>query len=241
MAPPKAEKSQLKRGRGSEDDDQDAKKVRRSQRLSGHQKTPISQKQHLPSPMTHEDSTSSNDAYKEGTATPPEGRPSQIQHRSPELASPTRGGPLASSPPQDTQAFSQPVQLPSILDGDTEDEDEDGVWGYLVPLDPKYGKTLTLRRRNACPLPDGMEDFGANSGKRQSRNGKKSFEKEEKAYEETKLKGIASGGYLIGRHPECGKSPSDDFQASLTRPRSANPRAHYFQQTLSLVHRKQGQ
>lgn len=29
--------------------------------------------------------------------------------------------------------------------------------------------------------------------------------REEEAYERTKVKGVASGGYLIGRHPECGK------------------------------------
>jgi serine/threonine-protein kinase Chk2 len=39
-----------------------------------------------------------------------------------------------------------------------------------------------------------------------SKNGKgKDYEKEEEAYEQTKLRGIASGGYLIGRHPECGE------------------------------------
>ena len=50
-----------------------------------------------------------------------------------------------------------------------------------------------------------MSDFGKDTGKRQTGNSK-DFEKEEEAYENTKLKGIASGGYLIGRHPECGKS-----------------------------------
>jgi serine/threonine-protein kinase CHEK2 len=54
-------------------------------------------------------------------------------------------------------------------------------------------------------VPGDMSDFGKDTGKRQTGNGK-DFEKEEEAYENTKLKGIASGGYLIGRHPECGKS-----------------------------------
>jgi serine/threonine-protein kinase Chk2 len=86
------------------------------------------------------------------------------------------------------------------------DEAEEGVWGYLLPLDPKYGKSLVLKKRNACPLPGGMQDFGKASGNRMSKNGKgKDYEKEEEAYEQTKLQGIASGGYLIGRHPECGK------------------------------------
>jgi serine/threonine-protein kinase CHEK2 len=86
------------------------------------------------------------------------------------------------------------------------DETEEGVWGYLLPLDPKYGKSLVLKKRNACPLPGGMENFGKASGSRMSTDGKgKDYEKEEEAYEQTKLQGIASGGYLIGRHPECGK------------------------------------
>jgi serine/threonine-protein kinase Chk2 len=81
-----------------------------------------------------------------------------------------------------------------------DDEVKEGVWGYLFPLDAKHGSSLVLRKRNACPMPDNKSTFGKDSA-----NGKKDFEKEEEAYEETKLKGIASGGYLIGRHPECGK------------------------------------
>lgn len=80
------------------------------------------------------------------------------------------------------------------------DEAEEGVYGYLLPTDLKYGKSLVLKKRNACPLPDGLPDFG-----KDNKNGKgKDFSKEEDAYEQTKFKGIASGGYLIGRHPECG-------------------------------------
>lgn len=62
-----------------------------------------------------------------------------------------------------------------------------------------------MRKRNACPLPGLNDHFGKDGGARQSKKGKgKDFEAEEEAYEETKLQGIASGGYLIGRHPECG-------------------------------------
>ena len=83
---------------------------------------------------------------------------------------------------------------------------EEGVWGYLLPLDQKYGKSLVLKKRNACPLPSGMEDYGKDRGDRHSSiGGGKDFSKEEDAYEQTKFKGIASGGYLVGRHPECGK------------------------------------
>lgn len=75
----------------------------------------------------------------------------------------------------------------------------------MLPLDPKYGKSLVLAKRSACPMPGGMENFGKDDEDGQDRDGGKDFEKEEEAYEETKLQGIASGGYLIGRHPECGK------------------------------------
>lgn len=76
----------------------------------------------------------------------------------------------------------------------------------MLPLDQKYGKSLVLKKRNACPLPDDMQDFGNFSGNRLSKDGKsKDFGKEEEAYDDTKLKGVASGGYLIGRHPECGE------------------------------------
>jgi len=109
-----------------------------------------------------------------------------------------------SSPPQETQAFSQFVYPTSALSNEVEDETKEGVWGYLLPLDPQYGKTLVLKRRNACPLPDKNPNFG------KSKKGQyKDFEQEEEAYEETKLQGIASGGYLVGRHPECGTSLED--------------------------------
>lgn len=185
-------------------DDASSKRPRRSSRLSQPQTTPVSKKQHLPSPVTHEESTSSSDAYKEGTETPEGGRPSQLHHRS--LESLVNDGPGFSSPPQDTQAYSQFTYPIAALSDEVKDEIEEGVWGYLLTLDQKYGKSMVLRKRNACPLPGGMGNFGKDGGDRQSKDGKsKSFAKEEDAYEQTKFDGIASGGYLIGRHPECGK------------------------------------
>jgi serine/threonine-protein kinase Chk2 len=187
-------------GGASEDKDNDsAKKPRRSERISQSQTTPVSKKQHLPSPVTHQDSTSSNEAYKEATATPPEGRPSQLHHRPLDQNALIDGNGF-SSPPQDTQAFSQFAHPTTTLSEEVRDEAEEGVWGYLLPLDQKYGKSLVLKKRNACPAPDSMKNFGKEDG-----NGK-NFEKEEEAYEKTKSKGVSSGGYLIGRHPECGKT-----------------------------------
>jgi serine/threonine-protein kinase CHEK2 len=107
-----------------------------------------------------------------------------------------------SSPPQDTQAFSQFTHPNPALSKDIEDEAAEGVWGYLLPLDAKYGDTLVLRKRSACPLAERLKDSGKGSGKGSKG---KSFAKKEDACDETKLNGITSGGYLVGRHPECGK------------------------------------
>lgn len=223
MAPP-TEKSQLKRQRVSRmlfypaiwcailnrsplpkgslpESDVDAKKPRRSERISPHDadKTPVSNRHQLPSPVTR--SGDSDEGYKEHTATPPEGRPSQVNHRDKDDASQAVAN--ISSPPQDTQAFSQyPPETKDALSDEVEDEAKEGVWGYLFPLDTKYGKCLVMKKRAACPLSDANE-LKASTDK--DRKGKSPLKKEEEAYEHTKIKGVASGGYLIGRHPECGK------------------------------------
>ncbi|KAG7050610.1 CAMK/RAD53 protein kinase [Colletotrichum scovillei] len=201
MAPPQPEKSQLKRTRGSlPETELDAKKPRRSDRQSPEpeHKTPVSKKHQLPSPVTR--SGDSDEVYKEPTATPPEGRPSQVNHRDKDDASQAVNN--ISSPPQEaTQAFSQYAhETKEALSDEVEDEVKEGVWGYLFPLDTKYGKVVVMKRRAACPLPDAVE---AKESSNKDQNGKSSLQKEEEAYERTKVKGVASGGYLIGRHPEC--------------------------------------
>ncbi|KZL84027.1 serine threonine-protein kinase chk2 [Colletotrichum incanum] len=198
---PQSEKSQLKRTRGSlPESDLDAKKPRRSERISPgpNEKTPVSNKHQLPSPVTRDGD--SDEIYKEPTATPPEGRPSQVNHREKDDASQALNN--ISSPPQDTQAFSQyPQETKDALSDEVEDEVKEGVWGYLFPLDTKYGKVVVMKKRAACPLPDTVEAAKELAGKDQK--GKSTLQKEEEAYERTKVKGVASGGYLIGRHPEC--------------------------------------
>jgi serine/threonine-protein kinase Chk2 len=185
--------------KGGNEDRDASKKPRRSERLSQSQAVPSSPKQQSPSPVAHQESTSSSEIYKEATATPPEGRPSQLHHH--ELND--RQG--FSSPPQDTQAFSQFAYPVTTLSEEVKDEMEEGVWGYLLPMDQKYGKSLVMRKRNACPVPDSSElSSTRNAGGKKSKSGKTDLLKEEDAYEQTKFKGIASGGYLIGRHPECG-------------------------------------
>ncbi|KAI6363484.1 hypothetical protein MCOR32_008159 [Pyricularia oryzae] len=187
---PRAEGSQLKRARPStaDSDGESFKKPRRTERAAhkaeestAQPKTPVDTKQQLPSPITHNPTEGSFDAYKEGTVTPPEGRPSQVAHRSP-----VQG---FSSPPQDTQATqaipSQIVDPKAALSDEVEDEVKEGVWGYLFPLDTRYGgKCVVLRKRGSCPMPD--------------TNGKSDDKPCDKA-----SKGFPSGGYLIGRHPEC--------------------------------------
>ncbi|KAF5600979.1 CAMK RAD53 kinase [Fusarium circinatum] len=201
---PQPEKSQLKRQRGSlPDDETETKKPRRAERLEADpDKTPIVNKQHLPSPLTHL-TDDSNELNKEPTATPP----GQKQHEiTPKKTEDTYSqGQALSSPPQDTQPLSQFVDRHPAISDDIEDEIREGVWGYLVPLDPKYGdKPIVLKKRSACPLPDTVADSARQDNTHHTNeNGKSAAMKDEEAFEKKKEKGVSSGGYLIGRHPEC--------------------------------------
>ena len=44
--------------------------------------------------------------------------------------------------------------------------------------------------------------------------GRKKLAKEEQGYERSKINGVPSGGYLIGRHPECGKCIMSSFDST---------------------------
>ena len=147
--------------------------------------------------MTHESTVT--DSYKEGTATPPEGRPSQIRHHTPQSSPPLAG---LSSPPSDTQAFSQFVYPPRDTDP-ADSEDSEGIWGYLFPLDHRFGEKLVLRKRNICPAPIQPLEIASRKGKGR-KNTSQSPLKAEEEYEQQKAdRGFPSGGYLVGRHPEC--------------------------------------
>ncbi|MCJ1389773.1 hypothetical protein MMC18_002630 [Xylographa bjoerkii] len=200
---PRAEKSQLKRGRASAGErDDETKKPRRSQRITSQSNTtPLNNNNaQLPSPLTHKESTMT-ETYREGTVTPPEGRQKHTQHHTP-VSSPQLQG--LSSPPQDTQAFSQFVYPPQSWSEDVEDEEAEGVWGYLIPLDRKFGDILVLRKRTACPAPMPNSSFGRGSDARANGNLSHSYIEEEEKYEENKRNlGFPAGGYLVGRHPEC--------------------------------------
>ncbi|KAJ4413497.1 serine/threonine protein kinase [Neurospora sp. IMI 360204] len=209
MAPRAEGSSTLKRARGSADDNDSFKKPRRSERLSSQriddsaepkQKTPVNTTKQLPSPVTHDTDDYPQDA-KEPTATPPAGRPSQLSQISPRPETQYSQSQAFGSPPNDTQAFSQLPDIDRPLSDEVEDEVKEGVWGYLFPLDPRHGgRCVVLRRRAACPLPDTVSQaVGSKRGKR----GQKALIKEEHELDKTKVKGLPSGGYLIGRHPEC--------------------------------------
>lgn len=181
-----------------------SKKPRRSERLSqridsspDQLKTPIIRNsQQLPSPVTNQ--AESSELYKEPTVEPPEGRPSQVRHRTPEDTIPSQDQGF-SSPPQDTQAFaaSQFVNPDAALSDEVEDEVKEGVWGYLFPLDTRYGRCVVMKKRSTCPRSD--TTAGVKTVKQ-----KASALQQEESFETAKVKGVPSGGYLIGRHPECG-------------------------------------
>lgn len=77
-----------------------------------------------------------------------------------------------------------------------------------MPIDNVFGETLVCRSRAACPAAYPNGDFGKGTTKRaKGQTGVASYGDEEIAYEKTKrVAGFPSGGYLIGRHPECGMS-----------------------------------
>ena len=199
--------------KNSTGEEHDTKKPRRSERISSQTKTtPLKDKikSYLPSPLTHQESTKS-EYSKELTASPPEGRPSQIRHRTPPKdSSPVHYTQGLSSPPSDTQAFSQFVIPPKARSHEVEDEEAEGVWGYLVPVDPIFGDTLVCRARVACPAPYPSSHFGKGTTKRDLAPTEiANYVDEEKLYEAEKLSsGFPGGGYLIGRHPECGMQKS---------------------------------
>ena len=151
--------------------------------------------------MTHEDSIATA-TYKEATATPPEGRPSQLRQHTPVSSSPPVG---LSSPPtetQPTQPFSQFLYPPRDTEPDEEDEEAEGIWGYLFPLSPELGERLVLRKRNVCPAP--IKPLEISKPVKSTAGNDSDPLQEEKDYEKQKRElGLPSGGYLIGRHPEC--------------------------------------
>lgn len=182
------------------------KKLRRSSRLSQRAdhdaaKSPVQTNNHRqPSPVTHPAGESTSDVPKEATATPPESRPGQAARR-PADENHSQGH-ILSSQPQDTQAFSQQDIDPNApLSDEVEDEVKEGVWGYLFPLDTGHSMApYVLRKKGSCPAAEPDADPVATI----TRKGSKRHQKASAKGGGQKSRGLASGGYLIGRHPECG-------------------------------------
>ncbi|KAF9730685.1 hypothetical protein PMIN03_002635 [Paraphaeosphaeria minitans] len=197
-----SEKSQLKRSRQSQGEQVEPKKPRHSERNTspGDRAAHLNQGP-LPSPVTHKGDSTATDEFKEGTVSPTI-KSSSEQSQLGGLRSPPRtgGANSLSSPPQDTQPFSQFTYPTNDRSWAVDDEEGKGVWGYLVPLDTRSGDVMVLHRRSACPVPPSIV---ANTSGRE-KVAKNKFTKQEEGYEQEKAKhGVTSGGYLIGRHPEC--------------------------------------
>lgn len=174
-------------------DSSDLKKPRRSHRISSqqaHLETPVD-REYLPTPLTDARSTvtdTRNEVTRnEVTATPPDS-PSHPRQQSPVHVDFSQG---LSSPPGDTQALSQFVYPPRAFADEVEDESAEGVWGYLIPLDDKVSGAFVLKKRDSCagrdePPKDKEKTAKKSVARRQGNN-------------------PAPGGYLFGRHPECGQ------------------------------------
>ncbi|CAK7225257.1 serine/threonine protein kinase [Sporothrix curviconia] len=160
------------------------------------------QQNQLPTPQTFlaVDDSSSEHRFKEPTATPPGGRPSQVVPRADGGGnSGSNGGSVGddagsySSPPQDTQAMpSQYIDPNSALSDEVKDEVKEGVWGYLFPLGARYGnRSIVMKKRASCE-----DDSSPSSSAPKKKGGKKGGKSNGSDHPSSK-------GYLIGRHPEC--------------------------------------
>lgn len=172
------------------------KKPRRSARLSVDDYTTdqTNRDQPFPSPITNQATVSTDGDATEAVSPPDRMRtpPSDPPHPS------QRHIGLSSPPNENTQPFSQFLP-PSRVSYEVENEEEEGVWGYLVPSSG-FEKPLVLKKRAACPVPGHLT--GKPNGKQKVSKSK--WKKDEEAYEaEKEIKGVPAGGYLIGRHQEC--------------------------------------
>ena len=71
-----------------------------------------------------------------------------------------------------------------------------------MPLDDQSGDVMVLRQREACPVPENR--IGPKTGT--EKVSKYEYKNQEEGYEREKAeKGVTAGGYLIGRHRECGE------------------------------------
>ncbi|KAF2177560.1 Pkinase-domain-containing protein [Zopfia rhizophila CBS 207.26] len=105
-----------------------------------------------------------------------------------------------SSPHPNIQPSSQSSFLPKWFSCEVDDEECEGIWGYLVPLDTIPSGVLVLKERRTCSAPVDGNKSHMNG---RERVGKEIYVKEREKYEGKNVKGAPTGGCLIGRHPEC--------------------------------------
>lgn len=144
--------------------------------------TPVNN-DYLPTPLTHEEKTTATNSKNELTATPPDS-PSQARHQ----VSSNPDAFHSCSSPGDTQALSQFIYPPRAFADGVNDEAAEGVWGYLIPLNDNVRESLVLRKRGDCS---------------DVRGGSPKAKPEKHVWRQ--VQGHPPGGYLVGRHLECGK------------------------------------
>jgi len=155
---------------------------------------------HLPSPLTgngQDSSSCDDDKQDDKNPTTPI---SNSRPQTPEISSPKVPSQLR-SPPSDTQQLSQ-FMIPAPYSYEVQDEEAEGVWGYLISIDSGSTNmdTLVLKRRSACPMP--MDRTSRPDGKTEV--DKEEYKDKEEEFEKKKIREIPASGILIGRHPECG-------------------------------------
>lgn len=81
----------------------------------------------------------------------------------------------------------------------------------MIPLDESAGETLVLRKRFACPMTEKSPSRGRfEKGNPAGSENQNNFRRQEEEYEKEKIiSGTPAGGYLVGRHPECGMNTKD--------------------------------
>lgn len=94
---------------------------------------------------------------------------------------------------------------PRAFADEVEDEAAEGVWGYLIPLDDKVKDALVLRKRDSC------DDDTTSSSKSIPKKGVASQAKNFSLKQQPSRR---PGGYLVGRHPECGKYYLDNLHGT---------------------------
>jgi serine/threonine-protein kinase Chk2 len=104
------------------------------------------------------------------------------------------------SPQNDTQTQPYSQFLPPVAYSyEVEDEEKEGVWGYLLD-NYRNSEPLVLRHRKTCPGPKQL-----NHQVLAKTVPKQQYLDDERKYEKEKAEEGASSGYLVGRHPECGR------------------------------------